>query len=110
MKRESILKTILILLVGAILFAMPLNVFASEATDLDSFWEDQGTREELEGDTPSETPEPTPNTPSTETTKEPEETLPEAGLAEDTIMVVTIAGLVILATVAYKKINEYQNI
>jgi len=115
MKRETILKTGLILLIGAILLAMPVNVFATEPTDLDKYfnYEDQGDKTTIEGDTPTETPttpEPEQTTPSTETTQEPEETLPKAGLAEDTMMVVTIAGLVLLATVAYKKINEYQNI
>lgn len=114
MKRETILKTVLILMIGAILFAMPVNVFA-EATDLDEYWkdlEDQGGLEDLQPEqetesdldsTPETEPEPTPSTPK-------DETLPDAGLAEDTIMVVTIAGLVVLATVAYRKINEYQNI
>ena len=107
MKREKFFKTILILMVGVILFTMPVNVFASDAADLGSLFEDQGTLEDLEGD---ETTELTPETPSTETNKESEETLPEAGLAENTIMIITIVGLVILATVSYKKVNEYQNI
>ena len=107
MKRETIFKTILILMVGVILFTMPVNVFASDAADLGSLFEDQGTLEDLEGD---ETTELTPETPSTETNTQPEESLPHAGVAEDTMMVVTIVGLVILATVAYKKINEYENI
>ncbi len=112
MKRETIFKTILILTVGAILFAMPVNVFA-EAGDLDDFWDDQGGLEDIGGETtqetPSTTPEPEP-TPSTPTTQQPEETLPHAGVAEDTIMVVSIAGLVMAAIFAYRKINEYQNI
>ena len=112
MKRETILKTILILLVGAILFAMPVNVFA-EATNLDDLFNEGETGDELEDlgeleDLQPET-EQIQSTPSTQTTQ-PEESLPHAGVAEDTMMVVTIAGLVILATVAYKKINEYQNI
>ena len=113
MKRETIFKTVLILMIGAILFAIPINVNA-EPTDIDSLFdlEDQGGLEDLQPEqetesdldsTPETEPEPTPSTPK-------DETLPDAGLAEDTIMVVTIAGLVVLATVAYRKINEYQNI
>ena len=113
MKKETILKTIFILIVGAILFTMPVNVFA-EPTDLDEFWEDQGGLEDIGGgttDKPTETPAPTPEPEPTPTpTPTPEESIPHAGVAEDTMMVVTIAGLVILATVAYRKLNEYQNI
>ena len=113
MKRETILKIILVLTMICMLFTMSVNVYA-EATDLDSFWEDQGSKEDLGGDTttetPTTTPEPTPSTPSTPTTSEPEETLPDAGIAEDTMMVVTIVGLVIAAIFAYRKVNEYQNI
>lgn len=123
MKRETILKTMLILMIGAILFAMSVNVSAEPGNLDDLFFEDQGGLEDIGGgttetptetptDTPTTTPEPTPSTPSTESTTgtTQESTYSDAGLAEDTIMVVTIAGLVILATVAYRKINEYQNI
>lgn len=109
MKKETILKTIFILIVGAILFTMPVNVFA-ESEDLDKLFnqnelEDLGGLKDLQPETESTT-----STPSTETNTQPEELLPHAGVAEDTMMVVTIVGLVILATVAYKKVNEYQNI
>ena len=103
MKREIVLKVMLVFAIISVLFAMSINVYAE--TDLNDIFEDQGSLDDITEDT---TPETTPSTPST--TPEPENTLPDAGIAEDTVMVVTIAGLVILATVAYKKINEYQNI
>ena len=120
MKRETILKIILVLTMISMLFTMSVNVYA-ETTDLNDFWEDQGGLDDIGGDTPTETPtttpEPeqtptTPSTPSTGTTTETtqESTYSDAGLAEDTLMVVTIAGLVVAAIFAYRKVNEYQNI
>ena len=122
MKRETILKTMLILIIGAILFAMPVNVFA-EAADLDVYFENQGSLQDIGGDTQTETqttttpttttqPETTttPSTGTTTGTTTQESTYSDAGLAEDTLMVVTIGGLVVAAIFAYRKVNEYQNI
>lgn len=120
MKRETILKIFLVLTMISILFTMSVNVYA-EPANLDDFFEDQGGLEDIGGsttpETPTTTPEPeqtptTPSTPSTETTTgtTQESTYSDAGIAEDTLMVVTIAGLVIAAIFAYRKVNEYQNI
>ena len=113
MKRETIFKTVLILMIGAILFAIPINVNA-EPTDIDSLFdlEDQGGLEDLQPEqetesdldsTPETEPEPTPSTPK-------DETLPDAGLAEDTMMVVALIGLIVMAVFANKKVKEYNNI
>ena len=118
MRKETILKTILILTIGVILFAIPVNVFATSngAADLSEFWEDQGDKSTLEGEkTEPEptTPEPTTpesTTPTTSTTPEKEEKLPNAGLAEDTMMLVSAGALVVTAVYAFKKVNDYKNI
>ena len=106
MKRELILKVILVLTIISMLFAMSINVYA-EPADLGDIFVDQGSLGDIKED-PAQEPEQELEQEPTPTQKEEE--LPEAGLAEDTMRVVTIAGLVILATVAYKKVNEYQNI
>ena len=118
MRRETVLKVILLVIIGIMLLAKPLNVFA-DSTDLNDFWEDQGGLEDIGGttetpttpETPTTTPEPTPSTPSTTTpSTETKEELPKAGLAEDTMMVVAILGLIAIATFAYKKTSEYNGI
>ena len=123
MKRETILKIVLILTIVSMLFTMTVNVYA-EPANLDDIFEDQGGLEDIGGNTTTETPTTTPTpepeqTPTTSTTPSTgtttgtttqESTYSDAGLAEDTIMVVSIAGLVIAAIFAYRKVNEYQNI
>lgn len=109
MRRETILKIVLVLTMGVLLFAMPAKVFAAP-TDLpidlnDIEIENQGGLDDLQKD-----PEPTPPANPTPETQKPEEKLPEAGLAEDTVMVISIIALVAMATFAYKKVNEYSNI
>ena len=138
MRNKTILKVILVLIMGTILFAMPVKTFAvsSDATDLNNYWddwEDQGSIEDIGGSTtttettdstttttPSTSTTTTPSTsttttPSTSTTtstttKTEDTTLPKAGLAEDTMMIVAIVVLGITAIYAYRKINEYNNI
>ena len=124
MRRETVLKVILLVTIGILLLAKPLNVFA-DSTDLNDFWEDQGGLDDIGGttetptetpttpETPTTTPEtPTekPSTPSTPPSTETKEELPKAGLAEDTMMVVAIFGLIATATFAYKKTSEYKEI
>ena len=127
MRKETISKIILVLIMGVILFARPINVLATGAADINSYWddwEDQGSKGELQGTTedkeetpapaPAPAPAPTPTTPEptkpTTTTPQKEQELPKAGLAEDTLMVVSIIALIGMATIAYKKVNEYNNI
>ena len=44
------------------------------------------------------------------TNTKPENKIPEAGLAEDTAMVVTLVVLGVAAIFTFKKANEYKNI
>ena len=142
MRNKTILKVILVLIIGVVLFAMPVKTYAtsSDATDLNTYWddwEDQGSRDDLGTETTPSTTTPSTTTPSTTTpstttpstttpstttpstttpstttpsTTKPNDTLPKAGLAEDTMMVVAIIVLGATAIYAYKKINEYNNI
>ena len=69
------------------------------------------TEEDINKDEPTTTPELTPQQPTTPTTPTtPENTYSDAGLVEDTIMIIAIAVLGITAVYAYKKVNQYQGI
>lgn len=123
MRKETIFKIILVLMVGIILFAMSAKVFAvtDDAIDFNDWndWEDQGDKSNIGGEqkpnteTPT-TPTPTPTTPTTPTTpeapKKENTDIPKAGLAENTMVGVAIIVLGLTAIYAYKKINEYKNI
>ena len=120
MKRETILKAILLVIIGIMLLAKPINVFA-DSTNLNDFWEDQGGLDDIGGGTTTETPTDTTQTPDTSTTTpstdttttpstETKDELPKAGLVEDTMMVVATFGLVAMAIFAYKKTSEYEGI
>lgn len=127
MKRERILKIILILTAVVMLCVMPIKAFATidDATSLDDFfndndWEDQ----EVEGNTVTPTPTPTstptpkptttvtttPTPTATVTTNQYNTDIPKAGLAEDTMMVVAVLVLGATAIYAFKKLSDYNNI
>ena len=135
MKREAVLKVILLVIMGVVLFAKPVSVFAvsSNPTDLNDFWEDQGSLDDIQKEetptpepTTPTTPTPEPTTPSTpitpETTKPSTSTtpttnntntdkeLPKAGLVEDTMMIVSIVALLGVAIYTFIKISDYSNI
>lgn len=136
MKREAILKILLVLIVGVMLLAKPVDVFAtsSNPTDLNDFWEDQGSLEDIQGTTPTTPTTPEPSTPSTQTKPEttpststkPETTkpttqtkpnntntdkeLPKAGLVEDTMIIVSILAFIAVAVFTFVKISDYSNI
>lgn len=125
MKREAIFKIILVLIMGVVLFARPVFAVTSNPTDLNDFWEDQGSLDDVQGEKPTTpepttpttptTPEPTtpapvPTTPSTNTTTNTNTDLPKAGLVEDTMMIVSILALTAVAVFAFVKISDYSNI
>jgi len=111
MKEKMISKIILVLIMMVVLLAMPMNIFAtSDAQDLINdydFFEDQTT--ELQPEQPQEPTTPEVTTPEPTTPKK-EETLPDAGIAEDTMMIVTVIALGVIAVFANKKVKEYNNI
>ena len=116
MKEKMISKIILILIMSVMLVAIPMNTFATAdgVTDLDEFlegsYEEQKTEtEEDKNKDEAQKPNPTP-TPAPESTPKQEETLPKAGLAEDTMMVIAVIALGTIAIFANKKVKEYNNI
>ena len=117
MKRETIFKVLIAVIMGVVLFAKPLNIFAvtGDQVNLDNFLEDQGSLENLEQEKPETTTPPTTTTPettkpSTNTNTNTNTDIPKAGLVEDTMMVVTIGTLIVIAVFASKKVNEFKNI
>lgn len=104
MKRERILKTIIVLIIGVVLFAMTSNVFAAD-TGLDFF---DDTTNQLDTNTNTNAT----NTPATTNTNTNNynTNLPKAGAGENTIMGVAITVLAVVAIFAYKKVNQYKNI
>lgn len=128
MRRERILKTIIVLIIGVVLFAMTSNVFAAD-TGLDFF---DDTTNQLDKNTNTNATNTNTNTintntnatntnaTNTNTTNTPATTntntnnyntnLPKAGAGENTIMGVAITVLAVVAIFAYKKVNQYKNI
>ena len=119
MKRETILKVILVLIMGVALFAKPVSVFAvsNNPTDINEFWENQGSFEDITEEIEPETeleiePETQPNTninTNTNTTTNTTD-LPKAGLVEDTMMIVSVLALIGVAVFTFVKISDYSNI
>lgn len=121
MKKERILKTIVVLLIGVVLFTMSSNVFAADSNSKVDFWED--TTNQL-NTTPSESPTSQPTTTDDNnsldlsnslntngnTNNNYNTNLPKAGAPENTMLGVGITILAISAIYAYKKINQYKNI
>ena len=121
MRREKILKVMLGLIIGVVLLVMPLNTFAatSNVTDLDDLlndYEDQGSKNDLTGNTNTNTNTNTNKNTNTNTSTNTNKNantntnIPKAGLAENTMAGVVITILGITAVYAYKKINEYKKI
>ncbi len=122
MKRERILKTIIVLIIGVVLFAMTSNVFAAD-TGLD-FFDDTTNQLDTNTNTNATNTNTNTNTNTTNTntnaTNTPATTntntnnyntnLPKAGAGENTIMGVAITVLAVVAIFAYKKVNQYKNI
>ena len=126
MKRERILKTIIVLIIGVVLFAMTSNVFAAD-TGLD-FFDDTTNQLDTNTNTNANTNAINTNTNATNTnntntvdttntsaatntnTNNYNTNLPKAGAGENTIMGVAITVLAVVAIFAYKKVNQYKNI
>ena len=124
MKKEKVLKIVVVLIMGIVLFAMSTNIFALSDSDSGiDFFED--TTNQLDTNTASNTSNTT-NTTNTNNTINTTNTtntnntanatnnyntsLPKAGAPENTIMGVAVTVLAITAIYAYKKVKEYKNI
>lgn len=119
MKNTKILKMITILIMGVILFAMSINVFALDDSDSGLDFIDQSS--ELNTNTNTNTNNSavdltnqlnttTPTNTNTTNSSNYNTSLPKAGAPENTMMVVGITILGITAVYAYKKVKEYKNI
>ena len=122
MKRETLLKLLVILMTGVILFAMSANVFAAVSdpdAGLDFFQDitDPNVSTPVEDEKPEnvvvEDNKPVNNTNDTNNTNNTNNyntNLPKAGATENTIAGIAITLLAITAIYAYRKVNEYKNI
>lgn len=118
MKKETMLKTILVLMMSVVLLAMPVSVLAATSNSaLEDFWEDQGGLNEIQPEQqpqtqpePEKQPESQPQPEKQPEQQKPNTDIPKAGLVEDTMIVVAITILGIATVYAYKKVNEYKNI
>ena len=116
MKKEKLLKLVMVLIMGIVLLASSVNVFALEDEDDgfeffnditdDNVIDSNSTEPEEETETKSETN----LNDNKNTTNNYDTNLPKAGVAENTFAGIAITVLTITAVYAYKKINEYKNI
>ena len=127
MKKEKMLKLMLIIVMAVVLFAMSTEVFALSSEDLfsgnqagsgnttgnDVYIDISNTVEQPSApstSTPS-TSTPSTNTPSANTNGNNYNTnIPHAGATGNTLVGVVATVLVITAIYAYKKVNDYKNI
>lgn len=128
MKKEKILKMIVVLVTGVILFTMSTNVFAlsdSDSSVLDGYYEDKTNqlntnKIDLSANTNNNTNTNTNTNTNINTntntnvsnnnTNNYNTNLPQAGAPESTMMGVAITVLAITAIYAYKKVREYKKI
>ena len=133
MRKEKILKLMVVLTIGIVLVAMTSNVFAADSNSTVDFWEDTTNQLNTNTNTSTNTNTNTntnintaTNTNNVKTTTTDATTnintnavantsnyntsLPKAGLKENTMMGVAITVLAVIAIFAYKKINQYKNI
>ena len=133
MRKEKILKLMVVLTIGIVLVAMTSNVFAADSNSTVDFFED--TTNQLNTNTNTNTStntntntntnintatntnnvnttttDATANTNAVANTSNYNTSLPKAGLKENTMMGVAITVLAVVAVFAYKKINQYKNI
>lgn len=135
MRKEKILKLMVVLTIGIVLVAMTSNVFAADSNSTVDFFED--TTNQLNTNTNTNTSTNTntntntnintatntnnvnttttdatanTNTNAVANTSNYNTSLPKAGLKENTMMGVAMTVLAVVAVFAYKKINQYKNI
>lgn len=119
MKKETILKIMTLLIMGVVLFTMSTSVFALEDDDFylditDSVNTNTGTNTGTDTNTDTNTGVDTNLDTNTGTNTDQKvdynTELPEAGLAENTIMGIAIVLLAGVAVITSKKVKEYKNI
>ena len=131
MRKEKILKLMVVLTIGIVLVAMTSNVFAADSNSTVDFFEDTTNQLNTNTNTSTNTntntntnintatntnnvntttTDATANTNAVANTSNYNTSLPKAGLKENTMMGVAITVLAVIAIFAYKKINQYKNI
>ena len=127
MKKERLLKIMLVIIMGVVLLAMSTNVFALSDDDfgLDITTDNTNTNSgtiDLTNSVPTpgntntntntnvDTNNANTNTNLNTNTNNYNTSLPEAGLAENTIVIVAVTVLAIIAIFAYTRIKYYKNI
>ena len=133
MKKNKILKIVIVLIMSIAMFTISINAFAATENSLDGFWsdsseegfEDQGDKSDLGVKEPEQKEEQKEEPKEPEQKKEEEKKQEEkketeqkketnkyndAGLEENSVVIVAITILGIVAIYAYKKVNEYKNI
>ena len=126
MKKQKILKLILVTVISISLIGLSGMAYADDTTsylDLNvtpNTGNDTTTNPGTDTTTPTDTTidigtttpnTPTTTTPNTETTTNNYNTsLPKTGIAENTMLVAMGLGLAGLAVIAFKKVNEYKDI
>ena len=123
MKKERILKILVVLILGMALILMSTNVFAvlSDSDGLTDYYDDKTNSLDSNTKTNTNTNTNTNLTTNTNTntktnvsantnTNNYNTNLPKAGAKENTMLGVTVTILAISAIYTYKKVKEYKNI
>ena len=123
MKKERILKILVVLILGMALILMSTNVFAvlSDSDGLTDYYDDKTNSLDSNTNTNTNTTTNTNLTTNTNTntntnvsantnTNNYNTNLPKAGAKENTMLGVTVTILAISAIYTYKKVKEYKNI
>ena len=124
MKKTKILKTLIVLIMGMILFTMSTSVFALDDSDSDlNFYEDTSDQLETNTNTNANTNTNTStntnintntntnvDTNVTTNSNNYNTSLPKAGAPENALVGISITVLAITAVYAYRKTREYKNI
>lgn len=118
MKKERILKVLVVLVLGVALISMSTNVFAvlSDADGLTDYYDDKTNSLDSNTNTNTENTNTNLNTNTNTNTNlntnanNYNTNLPKAGAKENTMLGVTVTILVISAIYTYKKVKEYKNI
>ena len=124
MRREKIIKVIIKLIIGVVLFVMSTNVFAADS-EL-NFFDDTTNQLDISNTTNTNTANnannanananinsntnTNTNTKTSTNTSNYNTSLPKAGAPENTMIGVVATLLVVVSIYAYKKVNQYKNI
>ena len=123
MNKNKVLKIVLVAIMGVMLIAMSVNVFAATGITDDNFLDINVTNNTTNTGTSNTNTGTNTNTNTninintnlntnmnTSNTNNYNTSLPEAGLEDNPMLVVSITVLGIISVFAYKKIREYKNI